>query len=157
LDAKIQDTPLPACTGTAVVYGVFGASDGETTQPLQAGQGLPVTQGFQGFLFVRVGVQTVATLPPVVHLTATATLDGGLVVERPEFTIKTHAAGAMTQTGDVPIYFNDSPLPWLIGRKARVEVRVRSTNCTLAASTDVVLAMGSYMAADAGFWRDAGD
>ena len=155
LDAGDEpDTALPPCQQTGVVYGV-----GVDHQPIDLPPDgtLPVTQGFQGFLFVRVGLRSLQPLPGVLKAKVHVVLDNGIDIWVPYRTVKSTAWNTGAQTTNVPVYFNDSPLPELLSRKAAIDVVVSTSTCTMTAHSDAVLTVGGFMAADSGFWADAED
>jgi len=154
LDAQTEpDTALPACPQSGVVFGL-----GVDHQPidLTPGDKLPVTQGFQGFLFVRVGLRSAERLPDVVHTKVHVVLDNGLDTWVPARPLATGPWQAGSQTSDVPVYFNSTPLPELLARKASIDVISSTGKCEIRAHVDTVLSIGGFMAADAAFWSDAG-
>lgn len=151
LDAHAADANLPACAGVAQLYGI-----GVDEQPfdLVDGSQLPVTQGFQGFLFVRVGLRTAMPLPGAVLLGLSVVLDNDVEVAVAPHPVKVSSAGGQAQTSFVALYFNDWPLPQLVGRKAKIKVAARTDSCVLSSEVAASLSLGAYMSADAAFWAD---
>ncbi len=155
LDAAPRaDATLPLCPQSAQV---FGLDSGESRVMLTPGTALPVTQGFQGFLFVRVGLHSAGALPNAVQVSVAVQLDNGVEQYLPQRAVKTHLADDGADTVELPVFFNDSTMPDLIARKASVDVEVETASCVLRAHADVVLSLGGYMGADAGFWGAAAD
>ena len=151
LDAAIADVALPACRQPVEMY-ALGVDNHPMALP--PGADLPVTQGFQGFLFVRLGLRSPQPLPAVLQVKVHAVLDNGVDVWVPARPVKVDGWQAGGQSRDVPVYFNDTPLPELLGRKATLEVVASAGQCALRAQGEAVLVVGGFMAADAGFWAD---
>ena len=147
-----QQADVGTCAAPATLFGIDLA---EMPVELTATTQLPVTQGFQGFIFVRVGLRTTTQLPAVAkvytHVSIVDRLDQtyGPV---PANTRPT-ANGGM-ETTEVPFFFNDTPLAELVGQTAHIRVWTVATGCRLSAETDVKLTAGGYMGADAGMWGE---
>ncbi len=152
-DASPQQTEdVGPCSETATLFGIDMA---ELPIDLTAGTQLPVTQGFQGFIFVRVGLRTAKALPAVVKVSTHVTIDAKVdhtYGPVPANTRPTSAGGM--ETTEVPFFFNDTPLAELIGQTAHVRVWTTVSGCRLSAETDVHLTAGGYMGADAGIWGE---
>ena len=143
------------CAETADLYGI---DIHEQTQILTADSTLPVTLGFQGFLFVRVGMRTQMELPGTVNLWVQASIPGLLDTTRPFFGTETRAAeGGATETVEVTEIFNDQTLAQLLGSKATFILSTDTPGCTLSATAEVTLVQGGYQGPDGGFTEpDAG-
>jgi len=148
------DSSLPTCPDSAQVFGI---DKNETRVVLSSGSELAVTQGFQGFLFVRVGLHTASTLAKSVHMSVIVALDNGVEQYLPQRPVKTEAVTGGSETVEMPVFFNDSTMPDLISRKAAVDVEVETATCVMRAHVDTTLTYGGYMGADAGFWGTVSD
>jgi hypothetical protein len=156
IPADVPDvvTDIGPCEQTAAMFQV-----GADEQPLAIHDGdvLPLVQGFQGFLFIRVGLRSVQTVPGVVKLAVHVRVPGR-VDQTGQFQsvhAKALAEGGW-QSGDVPFFFNDASLADLVGRTAQVDVWTTSPGCRLVASREVTLTTGAFMSQDAGFWETDG-
>lgn len=140
------------CDNPGVLFGI-ATNDLPTT--LSPGDPLPITRGFQGFLFVRVGLTTELSLPGIIKLGAHVSVKDKVDKTATYATVKTSANLPSGQrSDDVPVFFNDTPLAELVGRKATVTVWTNSGGCRLVAVVeDLVLATGNFMAEDSTFWR----
>ncbi len=153
-DSGVVDTKtkLEVCKDSAQLFAI-DIADGVT--PLTKGTPLPITRGFQGFLFVRVGLRAPIQLPPVIKLGAHVHVPGEVDRTATYSTVKTDSAlegGYRSQ--DVPVFFNDSPLASLVGKDATVTVWTTSTGCRLIGEAkDTLLVTGAYMDEDASFWE----
>ena len=152
-DATQEQQPdVSACTATATLFGIDVA---ELPVELTLGTSLPVTQGFQGFIFVRVGLRTGLPLPAIVKVATHVTIAGLLDQTYGPIPANTRAtANGGMETTEVPFMFNDTPLADLIGQTAHVRVWTTTPGCRLAAEADVHLTAGGYMGADAGIWGE---
>lgn len=143
---------LPDCAQPGTLYGI-----GLAEMPIDVTQGteLPITLGFQQFIFVRVGLRAPVPLPGVVHLKIHITLDGTNLAANFS-TVKSHPlAGGGAETTDVPLFFNDTTQAELVGRTAHLQISASTGTCTMRAAADVLLTVGDLMAADAGFWNES--
>lgn len=135
--------------------GLYGIAVNELPFDVSAGTQLPITTGFQGFLFVRVGLRAKVTLPAVVKVVVHVAVPGKLNQTFGPTPAYTRAGpGGGSETAEIPFFFNDTPLAELIGQDAHVKVWTTATGCRLLAEGDVRLSAGGYMGADAGFWGD---
>lgn len=148
------DSTLPTCTDAAQVFGI---DKNENRVLLTSGSELAVTQGFQGFLFVRVGLHTASALAKSVHMSVSVALDNGVEQYLPQRPVKTQTVSGGTETVELPVFFNDSTMPDLISRKAAVDIDVETATCVMRAHVDTTLTYGGYMGADAGFWGTVAD
>ncbi len=148
------DSTLPLCSETAQVFAI---DKGEKRVVLSAGGDLAVTQGFQGFLFVRVGLHTAAALAKAVPMSVVIQLDNGDEEYLPQRIVKTQASANAFETVETPVFFNDATITELVSRKAAVDIEVEMPTCVLRAHVDTVLTYGGYMDADASFWGTVAD
>ena len=155
--AQADAGPTPAadigpCTETATLFGIDIA---EIPVDLTLSSQLPVSQGFQGFIFVRVGLRTALQLPAVVKVSTHVTIAGKVDATYGPIPANTRAtANGGMETTEVPFFFNDTTLADLIGQTAHVRVWTTAPGCRLMAETDVKLTAGGYMGADAGIWGE---
>ena len=137
------------CDASAIIYKI--SVDDEAVD-LAEGATLPVTRGFQGFLFVRIGLKTPLVLPQSIKLKAHVEVPGEVDRVAVYATVQTEAVAGGYRTTDVPVFFNDTPLAELVGRTATVELWTQSPGCRLQGSASVTLGTGVYMNEDASFW-----
>jgi len=150
-DGDIADTVLPVCPQGATLYGI---GHDEMPVDLPTGSLLPIIEGFQGFLFVRLGLRAPYSLPSTVKLKVRVAVESGTTVASQFATVHSRALGNNHfETNDVPFFFHDMPLGALVGRTARVQITTQTGTCVVHASADVTLTVGTFMAADAGFWN----
>ncbi len=150
LDATAEDVVLPDCKQAATLYAI--AAD-ESHVDLTTGAALAITRGFQGFLFVRVGLRAPFPLPTTVKLKVHIAVQDGTDVASQFSTVHSHATGdGSFVTTDVAFFFNDMPLAAMVGRTAHVQVTAKTADCVVQAAADVTLTVGDFMAQDAGFW-----
>ena len=147
-----QQADIGPCAESATLFGINVA---ELPVDLTLDTQLPVTQGFQGFIFVRVGLRTTVPLPAIAKVYTHLTIAGLLDQTYGPVPSNTRAAtqGGM-ETTEVPFFFNDTPLAQLVGQTAHVKVWTTAPGCRLTAETDVKLSAGGYMGADAGIWGE---
>ncbi len=148
---------LPLCPVSGSVYGMEYRPEGDLAIDLTPGASLPITLGFQGFLFVQVGLRTTMPLPTGVKLQAKLLPKDGTAVTVNYVTVKSHTTSNGSETSDIALFFNDQPLAELVGKPATVQISVLTGNCALSANVDVILQAGNVMGADAAFWSDAGN
>jgi len=154
-DAGVPDAGLDAgpCAESAALYGI-DIHDEE--QLLTAGTPLPITLGFQGFQYVRVGLRTARALPATVDLWMHISAGGALDLDTAFFGVETRTApGGEAESIDVAVMFNDVPLAELLGLNATVRASTTSPGCALTGTADVVLVQGVFQGPDGG--DDAGD
>lgn len=144
-----ESDAMGPCDASAIVYKI--SVDDEAVD-LAEGATLPVTRGFQGFLFVRVGLRTPLVLPQTIKLKAHIEVPGEVDRVVVYATVQTEAVAGGYRTTDVPVFFNDTPLAELVGRSATVELWTQSPGCRLQGSAKVTLGTGVYMNEDASFW-----
>ena len=143
------------CQESAVVYGIDIHED---AQVLGEGSTLPITLGFQGFLFVRVGLRTAMELPGTVNLWVQIKVPELVDLTTPFFGTETRSVeGGQTETVEVAELFNDQPLAQLLGQTASLVLSTDSPGCNLSATAEVTLVQGGYQGPDGGFTEpDAG-
>jgi hypothetical protein len=147
-----QQADIGPCAENASLFGINVA---ELPVDLTLDTQLPVTQGFQGFIFVRVGLRTSGSLPAVAKVYLHLTIDG--LLDQTYGPVPSNTRGATKggmETTEVPFFFNDTPLADLVGRSAHLKAWTTATGCRLSAETDVKLSAGGYMGADAGIWGE---
>lgn len=137
------------CAEPAVLYGI---DIHEEEQELGPGSTLAITLGFQGFLFVRVGMRTAMELPSTVNLWVQVDVPDLVDMTTPFFGTQTRAAeGGGTETVEVAELFNDQPLAELLGKKASLRLSTDSPGCMLSSTAEVTLVQGGYQGPDGGF------
>ncbi|MCO4762533.1 MAG: hypothetical protein KC502_13565 [Myxococcales bacterium] len=144
-----QDIVIGPCDANALIYKI---SITDEAVDLAEGATLPVTRGFQGFLFVRIGLKTPLVLPQTIKLKAHVEVPGEVDQVAVYSTVKTQTGPGGYQTTDVPVFFNDTPLAELVGKEATVELWTQSVGCRLRGKAKVTLGSGNYMDEDADFW-----
>jgi hypothetical protein len=155
-DAGPPDAGPPDAGPCAERAAIYGIDVHDEEQLLAAGSALPITLGFQGFQYVRVGLRTPRALPATVDLWVHVGVEGALDLDTAFFGVETRAAeGDEAESVDVAVMFNDVPLAELLGQKAAIRATTTSPGCALAGSADVVLVQGAYQGPDGG--DDAGD
>lgn len=132
---------------------VFGLDTADKAVPLEKGTILPITQGFQGFLFVSVGLRA-PSLPPVIEIYVHVDVADKVNRTTAFAAIGTHTmdGGGMEST-DVRYMFNDVSLADLIGQRATIKVWTTSPACILSAVAEVRLTTGNFMGPDGGWDR----
>ncbi len=149
----VKDVVIGPCDVSAIVYKI---SVDEEAVDLAEGVTLPVTRGFQGFLFVRVGLRSELVLPGTIKLKAHVEIPGEVDQVAAFATVKTESVAGGYRTIDVPVFFNDTPLAELVGRLASVGLWTASPGCRLQGAVNVKLGSGNFMDEDASFWdKDA--
>ncbi len=139
------DPKLP-CAEPGVLFGVDQAGE---TYELPDGAELPVTLGFQGFLFVQLGLRTSEPLAATIRLDTKLAVEGNAALEAPNPGVRTSEAPPGTfVTAPVLIFFLDQPLVELVGRTALVEGAANGATCRVHASASVTIVDGDRM--DAG-------
>jgi len=114
--------------------------------PFRDGDQAEITLGFQGFRFI----DSVARLRSVRGKEATfklqATLDGreSMVQDAGAFTAKQQADGAL-YVESLQLFFNDVPMPELIGQNASIVVNATAAGCAATAAARVSLVRGGCM------------
>ncbi len=144
-----EDVAIGPCDASALIYKI---SIKDEAVDLAEDATLPVTRGFQGFLFVRVGLKTPLVLPQTIKLKAHVEVPGEVDQVAVYSTVKTAGGAGTYQTTDIPVFFNDTPLAELVGKEATVALWTQSTGCRLRAKASVRLSSGNYMNEDASFW-----
>jgi hypothetical protein len=123
----------------------------EKKQALVKGSELPVTLGFQGFQYVRVGLRSPLALPATVTLWAHVLVEGKADVTTPFAGIETHAIeGGVVESGELSFMLNDVPLSDLLGQPATVELWTTAPGCVLRGAVEVTLVQGAFEGPDGG-------
>ncbi|MCK6573007.1 hypothetical protein L6V77_18145 [Myxococcota bacterium] len=140
----------PSCPATARLI-AFDAEEADASHPLAAGDRLAVIEGFQGFVFVQVGLSTTDRLgATVTGHTELRLASGERLTETYGGLSMVSDAGAF-RTDKLLVYFNDQPPATLYGRQAEVMVVIDGDTCRATARASVVLGPApSPVAADAG-------
>lgn len=155
-DAGPPDTGPPDAGLCAEPVSAYGVDVHEQKPVLADGSILPITLGFQGFQYVRVGLRTERALPATADVWVQVVIDGELDRATAFAGVETRAAEeGGVETADVNMMFNDVPLAQLVGQHASLRIWTTSPGCRLDASVEVVLIQGVYQAADGGV--DGGD
>lgn len=132
---------------------VFGLDTSDKAVPLEKGTILPITQGFQGFIFVSVGLRA-PSLPPVIELYVHVDVAEKVHRTTAFAAIGTHATdGGGMESTDVRYMFNDVSLADIVGQRATIKVWTTSPGCVLEAVADVRLTTGNFMGPDGGWDR----
>lgn len=132
---------------------LFGIDRTETAVALEPGTLLPITQGFQGFLFVSVGLRAKA-LPSIIDLFVHMKVEGKLDRTTAFPAVGTHSLpGGGMESGDVRYMFNDVGLADLVGQPAALTIWTTSPACILSGHASVRLTTGNFMGPDGGWDR----
>lgn len=126
--------------------------------PYQDGDTAYVTRGFQGFRFIDAAARLTGMDLPAAIFRMRVTVEGHEPNAQDTSSGLTQAADGALFAEHVMIFFNDLPMPELIGRKTDLEVRVKSADCNADFAVQVILQQGECQAvpADAGA-IDGGD
>lgn len=125
--------------------------DGSTAHVLAEGDELPVILGFQGFIFVEVGLRSPEPLDEFVTVHSNARLSGGAEVADAHPGIGTGPGpDGSWDTRRVLIFFNDFPPAELYGREAELALSVPASTCRLRATVRGRLVEGGVQLEDAG-------
>lgn len=139
------------CEQTATLFGI---SAQELPLDLTTATELPVTQGFQGLIFVRVGMRTQLPLPAIVRVGLHIAIAGKLDQTFGPTNAATRVVKGGVETTEIAFFFNDPTLADLIGQHAHIRSWTTTPGCRLSAEADVVLVAGAWMGADAGLWGE---
>ena len=150
IDAELStDTQLPPCSQTAEL---FALTVNGQVRDLVPGSQLPLVLGFQGFIFVRVGLRSQALLPSTVKVRLQVQVPGLVDTATGSMGVKTLVDGQSWVTRDIAFFFNDVPFAELAGRPASLAMALDTPTCRLTATAAVVLEDGGVMGADAALW-----
>lgn len=142
------------CAEKASLYGI-DVHDEEVA--LAPGATLPITLGFQGFQYIRIGLRTQMTVPQTLDVWVEVTIVGSVERTTGFAGVQTRPAPAGgTESVDVSVMFNDVPLAELIGKKAALRVWTTTPGCKLVGETEVLLVTGAYQGPDGGLTYDGG-
>jgi len=155
-DATTDALPdvIPACQTEAHV---FGMDKNDQVQVLEDGVPLSVARGFQGFIFLRVGLRTTGTLSGSVKLKVRVQVAGSIASDvtatfAPVPTKPLPKGGS--QTAEVPFFINDVPIIELRkGPPAAVSVWTIDGGCQTSAKATVTLVQDNYMGEDSAMWQ----
>ncbi|MBI4820551.1 MAG: hypothetical protein HY791_30060 [Deltaproteobacteria bacterium] len=131
--------PLPTevCSDPASLYS-FGA--GEEVLEVRSGGTLAIALGFQGFIMARVMFETSEHLRENVDITSFAKVDGFAETSASHRGIPSGpSAVGRFRTGEMLLFFNDAPLPELVGRRAEVRLRGYTSSCVAWSERNVTL------------------
>lgn len=156
-DTAVADVKLPPCEALGEIFAV-DKDGGERSLASDKTTKIPLILGFQGFIFLRLGLRSPVALPGVVKLKISAQVGSVLDVTTPFSSVKTSPLAGGSVTRDVPLFFNDVPFAELAGRPATVGLQVDTKTCRMTALAPVELEDGGIMGADASMWGtiDAG-
>lgn len=124
----------------------------------QDGDTAYVTRGFQGFRFIDAAARLKGMDLPAAIFRMRVTVEGHDPNSQDTSSGLIQGADGALFAEHVMVFFNDLPMPELIGRKTDIEVRVKSADCTADFAVQVILQQGECQAvpADAGV-IDGGD
>lgn len=133
---------LPACDEPGSLYGLDAAR-----QPFELvpGAEVPVILGFQGFLFLEVGLRSTQKLPGSMDVITRVQVESGVDLTATNPGILAAQDGAGWKSDPVLVFFNDVPLVDLHGRRATLGVGTATPTCVLSASAEVLLVDGGVM------------
>ena len=154
IDAAIdaESAPLLPCGAPGDLL-LFEFDDPDVPHPIASGEELPVVLGFQGFVFVEVGLRTRVALGDFAVLQSQVQLEDGrvLTAAHPGTAIVEESTGAR-RTGKVLVFFNDVPLVELYGQTVEIDLSATAVteDCRVSARRRVRLVRGPTQLADAG-------
>ncbi|MBM4343356.1 MAG: hypothetical protein FJ100_08255 [Deltaproteobacteria bacterium] len=156
-DAAVADVKLPPCEAVGEIFAV-DKDGGERVLLADKTTKAPLILGFQGFIFLRLGLRSPLALPGVVKLKISAQVGSVVDVTTPFASVKTSPQAGGSVTRDVPLFFNDVPFAELAGKPATVGLQVDTKTCRMTAVAPIELEDGGVMGADASMWGtiDAG-
>lgn len=152
--AEVEDTsvaPLPACKEKGVLFSVSLAGDSEDLVPDTK---LPVTLGFQQFQFSRIGLRSPIPLMSPTRLSVGVDVPGKMTYSVTHGGVHTSPVGTQWETAPELVFFNDAPLPDLLGQPATVTLKASTGTCLVVGTADVVLTEGGFADADSMVWAD---
>ncbi len=156
-DTATADIKLPPCEAIGEIFAV-DKDGGERSLASDKTTKIPLILGFQGFIFLRLGLRSPVALPGVVKLKISAQVGSVHDVTTPFASVKTSPNAGGSVTRDVPLFFNDVPFAELAGKPATVGLQVDTNTCRMTSIAPVELEDGGIMGADASMWGtiDAG-
>lgn len=154
--AELPDAKLPVCPQSAALF-MADLSGNQSDLPATGGK-LPVILGFQGFVFVRVGLKSPLQLPSPVKARVQAQVPPDLDVTTLFSPVKTHAESGAWLTKEMVYFFNDVPFAELPGKPVTVTIAIDTPQCRLVGTATATLENGGVMGAGAALWGtiDAG-
>lgn len=118
---------------------------------LGAGAELPVILGFQGFIFVEVGLRSPEPLDDFVVVESNARISGAGEVADTHPGIGTQVGPSGTwDTRKILVFFNDFPPAELYGREVDLALTAAASGCRLRATVHGRLVEGGVQLQDAG-------
>jgi hypothetical protein len=147
--SKPSDSPTDAAPCHFTLE--WGARTGSTFVPFRDGDPAGVILGFQGFRYLQTSVRLRGAGTGDVDVRFQVTLEGhaAKTEEAGRFTIAAGDDGALYADGAL-LFFNDVPMPELLGHSAEVIVVATQGACTGTTHATVKLVTGGCAAADGG-------
>lgn len=148
-------TPPPDAADDAQVpceqEGALLGFEGSESHVLHAGDALPVILGFQGFIFVEVGLRSPEPLEEFVVVRSNARLSGGAEVSDTHPGIGTQPGpNGAWDTRKLLVFSNDFPPAELYGREVELALAAPASGCRVRATVRGHLVEGGVQLQDAG-------
>ncbi|MBI2376614.1 MAG: hypothetical protein HYV07_21640 [Deltaproteobacteria bacterium] len=139
-DGGLPDAgPLPTemCPEAPSLHTLDRPAESSAVEP---GGYLPIALGFQGFIMARISIGTEQALRPATDVTSWITVDGFEEASASHRGVVSRAApGGGFRTDEILLFFNDAPLPELVGRRASVRLRAYEEACVAWCERPVTL------------------